>query len=235
MKIAILIPLFNGIEFLEECLQSVLQQTYQEWEVWIGVNGHGNDGGDVAKVAQKWVDMDPRIHVLIQDDTIIGKVESLNHLMKDLPDEFTWIALLDCDDKWTSDKLEKQIRAMEGPAMGADVIGTHCQIFGDRTSSPYLPSGFISPDVLEQYNPVINSSSLIRREWCNWEYTPLCMAMEDYSLWMKICLAGGRLYNLPEKLTWHRVYSTSAFNSKMYSNDGLREWYSSQLHSKGST
>ena len=38
--ISILIPLYNGIEFLEQSLNSVINQTYNEWEVIIGINGH---------------------------------------------------------------------------------------------------------------------------------------------------------------------------------------------------
>lgn len=230
--IGILIPLYNGIEFLEECLQSVSTQTYKDWQVWIGVNGHGDDGGEVGKRAKDIATMDERIHVIVQDTTIKGKVESLHHLMGLLPHSVEWIALLDADDKWSPIKLEKQVQLLDryGSA-GVDVIGTHCQIFGDRMNSPVLPSGWIHPNVLTEYNPMINSSVLIRRKWCHWEYNSMCYGMEDYYLWMKILLQGGTLYNIPEKLTWHRVYSSSSFNSRHYSNDTLRAWYSMNLNS----
>ena len=58
--ISILIPLYNGVEFLEGCLQSVVQQTYQDWEVRIGVNGWGSDGGDVGKRVYELSKIDPR-------------------------------------------------------------------------------------------------------------------------------------------------------------------------------
>jgi len=49
--------------------------------------------------------------------------------------------------------------------------------------------------------------------------------MEDYSLWMDICLQGKKLYNLSEYLTWHRIHKTSAFNTQGYSNEPLRTRY----------
>jgi glycosyltransferase involved in cell wall biosynthesis len=105
--IGILIPLYNGIEFLEECLQSVSAQTYHEWEAWIGINGHGDDGGAIAQKVKELASYDSRIHVIIQDSSISGKVQSLNHLMTIVSPSIEWIAILDCDDKWTPIKLEK--------------------------------------------------------------------------------------------------------------------------------
>lgn len=228
--IGIFIPLYNGIEFLKECVESVSAQTHKDWEAWIGVNGHGNDGGEVAEKAREIASFDSRFHVVIQDSSISGKVASLHQLMTLLPSTIEWIALLDADDKWSPIKLEKQIQVIEKYGVEVDVIGTHCQIFGDRTTSPVLPRGFILPEELKEYNPIINSSSVIRRKWCQWEYNEMCYGMEDYYLWMIILLQGGKIYNIPEKLTWHRVYSSSSFNSKQYSNDSLRAWYSLNLN-----
>jgi len=38
--ISILMPIYNGIEFINESVPSILQQTYGEWELLIGINGH---------------------------------------------------------------------------------------------------------------------------------------------------------------------------------------------------
>ena len=38
--ISILLPIYNGIEFIDESVQSVINQTYTEWELLIGINGH---------------------------------------------------------------------------------------------------------------------------------------------------------------------------------------------------
>lgn len=222
--IAILIPLYNGIEFLEECLTSVIQQTYPHWIAHVGINGHGQDGGEVAIRARAIAERDPRIQVLIQGPPLRGKVESLNQIMESITSE--WVALLDADDKWEPTKLEKQVDVLLQEGERVDVIGTHCHIFGERSGSPALPGGYVDPSVLEQYNPIVNSSSLIRKKWCHWEYNEINeYAIEDYYLWMQICLEGGRLYNVPEKLTWHRVYAASAFNSKQYSNAKLLAYY----------
>lgn len=221
--ISILVPLYNGIEYLEECIQSVLQQTFQEWELLLGINGHGMDGGEIVGIALSLA-TDARIRVLVQPPPLTGKVESLHDLL--LSASAPWIAILDCDDKWEPTKLQRQWDALQSDAKDADVIGTYCQYFGERADRLTLPAGYIDPTVLSVYNPIINSSAIIKREKCNWIYNEINYGVEDFYLWMEICLQGGRIYNVPEYLTWHRIHASSAFNSKGYSDQAIRSWFS---------
>jgi glycosyltransferase involved in cell wall biosynthesis len=223
--ISILIPLYNGVEFLEGCVQSILQQTYQDWEVLIGVNGWGSDGGDVAKRAFEQSKADPRIRVFVQGAGIQGKVDSLHDLLNYAEGE--WISLLDVDDLWLPTKLADQMAAKQGVAKHAAVIGTFCEYFGDMFGPPSmaLPSGYISPSVLQTMNPIINSSALLHRSYCHWRYTDICYGMEDYDLWMRIAMSGGKLYNVPHVLCYHRIHPASAFNSKGADPKRLQDSY----------
>jgi teichuronic acid biosynthesis glycosyltransferase TuaG len=222
--VSILTPIFNGVEFLEQCVRSVQAQTFTDWEMWIGVNGHGEYGGMVARFASQFASSDSRIHVVIQGPPLKGKVESLNHLVSLTTTD--WIAILDCDDIWEPRKLKRQVEMIDSDA---DVIGTFCQYFGERDDKLTLEHGYIDPVILEHHNPIINSSSLIRRELCTWEYHETHFGIfEDFYLWMKICLSGGKLYNIPEFLVLHRIHKSSAFNSQGQSNHLLRQWYIEQ-------
>lgn len=220
--ITILIPLYNGIEFLEECLKSVVSQTYSEWNVIIGINGHGSDGGDIIQKARAYA-TDPRISIHIQGPPLKGKVESLNDMMTLVKTE--WVCLLDCDDVWLPTKLEEQMNCLKALDYKIDVIGTLCQYFGNRSDSPSIPVGHIEASCLDKANPIINSSSLIRRSHCYWRYTSICHGMEDYDLWMRIAFFGGTLYNIPKVLCYHRIHSTSAFNSQQQSPAALQHEY----------
>jgi len=219
--ISIIIPLYNGVEFLEECVKTVIAQTFTDWEILIGVNGHGEDGGDVGRIACTIAELDRRMTVYIQ--TVKGKVASSNDLVTKAKGD--WICMLDCDDKWEPTKLEKQYQASLSIADEAVVIGTCCRYFGEMSGGPSIPTGYIDPAILEDYNPVINSSAMIKKEYSQWEYDDINYTMEDYSLWMDICLQGKKLYNLSEYLTWHRIHKTSAFNTQGYSNEPLRTRY----------
>lgn len=221
--VSVIIPLYNGVEFLEECLDSVKQQTFTDWDAHIGVNGHGNDGGMQALIAKELTKEDPRFTVHVFGPEIKGKVQTLNRMMFETTGE--WIALLDCDDKWEKTKLEKQILAKKGPARSAGVIGTQCLYFGNLTGSPNIPTGLIDGKCCTHANPIINSSALLHRSLCYWDYDGL----EDYALWMRLSLANIRFYNISEPLTFHRIHAASAFNSKQQDPIPLRDWFTKQL------
>lgn len=219
----IIIPVYNGIQFLEECVQSILLQTHSEFIIHIGVNGHGSDGGVAGAIAKYIESQDSRVKVYILDATVRNKVDALNVLVQYTTSD--WIALCDCDDKWHPNKLASQI-SVTGVA---DVIGTGAEYFGEHTGYPQVPYGVFSGQVCETANPFINSSVLLKRELCNWEYPEYVTALEDYYMWMKLALRGARFYNVDAPLTLHRIYSQSAFNSKHIDDKPLRDWFKAQL------
>jgi glycosyltransferase involved in cell wall biosynthesis len=221
--ITILTPVYNGVEYLEECILSVLSQTFKDWELLVGVNGHGDSGGTAADAAHRIAALDKRIKVIVQPPPLKGKVESLNDLMKHVTSP--WVCLLDCDDKWHPAKLAIQVDTQKSIAADAAVIGTQCEYFGESHGSPYIPHGYVDPALLEKFNPIINSSAMIRADLCVWEYNTINYCMEDYYLWTNLALAGEKMYNLPHILTYHRIHKTSAFNSKHASDAAIRARY----------
>jgi len=226
--ISILMPIYNGMEFLSESMASVLWQTHTEWELLIGINGHDDPAPLLSRVAELSKG-DPRVRAFGLDTR--GKPDSLNALLQHANGD--WIAILDVDDIWFPTKLEEQVRFLVRLPSSVGAVGTWCVYFGDRTGSPTIPAGSIRPSVLATVNPLINSSTLIRKELCHWtnDYTGL----DDYYLWMQIVLQGRTLYNLGKHLVAHRVYSTSAFNSRYQPVAELREWYLRQITTENST
>ena len=220
-QLSILIPIYNGVEYLEECIRSVLAQTYKDYEILIAVNGHGTDGGSVGSTAKKLAELDSRIRVVIQPPPIASKVESLNDIIAHARAE--WICILDCDDTWLPTKLEEQIAVKQSVARDAAVIGTFCVYFGSTTGEPNIPGGDINTYILTIVNPIINSSSMIHRSYCRWRKEH--EGLEDYELWMRIALAGGRMYNVPKVLTRHRIHADSAFNSRHLDPTPLRKQF----------
>ena len=203
--ITILMPLYNGVEYLQEALMSVKEQTFDRWKVIIGINGHGVDSS-----VFKTVD---NILLELKDDRITaknyatkGKVDTLNEMTKECDTD--WIALLDVDDKWHKDKLLEQVPYL----FEYDVIGTNCQYFGDRSNTPGIPVGEIHKfhDFYET-NPVINSSVIVRRADAHW--VDGFIGLEDYDLWIRLFKKRRRFYNIDKILTYHRIYSGSCFNA----------------------
>lgn len=195
-------PVYNGIEFMETSVHSVLEQTYKEWELLIGINGHP-PGSEVYQIAKTY-ETDPRIRVL--DLTTKGKSNTLNTMLMDC--SYSWIALLDVDDIWLPKKLEQQVTLRSV----YDVIGTHCQYFGERLGQPDIPTGDLRTHDFLRVNPMINSSCILKKEHCLWDGS--VDGVEDYDLWLRLWRKKCCFYNLPESLTLHRIHQSSAFNAK---------------------
>ena len=234
--VSIVTPVYNGWEFLEECAQSIFLQKGLEagtWEWLIGVNGHGENGGDALIAARKVEELaalHPGCSVRVWNlPTAHGKVEALNLLAREA--RGNWVAVLDCDDVWAPTKLVTQKRELERlqatqPAAAANlgVIGTYCWYFGDMVGpGPVLPCGWIPRESVRVSNPLINSSCLVRRELAHWENR--FHGLDDYDMWIRLTLAGWLFYNVDERLVYHRIHTSSAFNGKGQDVEGLRAAY----------
>lgn len=203
--ISILIPIYNGIEFINDSVPSVLMQTYENWELIIGINGH-KQNSDVYQKAKSYESLDNRIKVF-DFYNITGKSNTLNEMIKHCA--CNYIALLDVDDIWHYKKLETQINFLSS----YDVVGSNCVWFGEREYIvPKIPVNDFSDFNFTDVNPIINSSSIIKKELCYWNSH--FDGVEDYDLWLRLWKQKRRFYNCPEILVKHRIHNTSAFNSK---------------------
>ena len=201
--ISILIPIYNGIEFIEESVSSVLNQTYDKWELLIGINGHP-ENSDVYLTAKEYEKKSGKIRVF-DFYTIKGKSNTLNEMIRLC--NYNYIAILDVDDIWHPQKLEIQSQLLNK----FDVIGSNCVWFGNRPGVvPQIPTGDISNIDFSIVNPIINSSSLIRKELSYWNEN----GIEDYDLWLRLRKQNKKFFNFKEILVKHRIHNASAFNSK---------------------
>jgi glycosyltransferase involved in cell wall biosynthesis len=205
--ISILIPIYNGIEFIDESVSSVLNQTYDQWELLIGINGHPQDS-EVYKIAKEYENKCNKIRVF-DFYTIRGKSNTLNEMIKFC--NYNYVAILDVDDIWHPQKLDIQSQLLNK----FDVIGSNCIWFGNRPGVvPQIPTGDISNTDFSIVNPIINSSSIIRKELSYWNEN----GIEDYDLWLRLRKQNKKFFNFKEILVKHRIHNASAFNSKGNNN-----------------
>jgi glycosyltransferase involved in cell wall biosynthesis len=198
-------PIYNGIEFIDESVSSIMNQTIGEWELIIGINGHP-PLSNVYMVAKQYELKNNKIRVLDLTD-IKGKSNALNVMVQYCT--YNYIALLDVDDIWLPKKLEMQRYYLNV----YDVIGTKCVYFGDLENIvPQIPNGDLSNYNFFSINPVINSSAVIRKELCFWNAK--WDGVEDYDMWLRLNKQGRKFYNLSEVLVKHRIHKQSAFNAQ---------------------
>jgi glycosyltransferase involved in cell wall biosynthesis len=200
--ISILMPVYNGFEYLNESVGSVLAQTFGGWELIIGINGHP-ENSKIYETARHYESLDTRIRV-VDLYFLRGKPSALNHMLRLC--RYDRIAVLDVDDAWLSEKLQIQLPFLDS----YDVVGTRCVYFGDSNAIPLLPTKDLKGHNFLSVNPIINSSAVIRKDLCLW--TDAYHGLDDYELWLRLWRNGRSFYNCPEVLVRHRIHVSSAFN-----------------------
>lgn len=207
--VTILIPLYNGIEYLDQCIASIQNQTYIFWKILIGVNGHGYHSA-VYQEANKYTSP----NITVKEYLTIGKPDTMNAMIEDVDTEL--ICILDVDDWWTPEKLQKQMIIWDTGVW--DVIGTQCiYVINEKLSeSPTLPMGYVSD--FKTCNPMINSSILMKRDDALWNNH--FKGLDDYDLWLRLVQLGKKFFNLPHKCVYHRIRPNSAYNPT--NNSGVK-------------
>ncbi len=199
--VSVLLPVYNGQPYLEKAVQSILGQTFEDFE-FIIINDGSADGSKA--VLERFADRDDRIRLVHQENQ--GLVPSLNRGLSMAKGRY--IARMDADDISLPERLEHQVQFLDSnPEVG--VVGTqHVWIGadGEVTHRPSLPTdpSFIAWRLLFVtcivHPSVLARRSLLRRlegyaEWA--EYG------EDYELWTRAVLES-KFANLPQILLKYR-------------------------------
>lgn len=161
--VSILMPVFNGAQFLAEAVESVRAQTYSDWELFICDDG-STDGTE--ELARSYAEEEPRrIRVLAHPEhQNLGASATRNLGLRHALGEL--VALLDADDVWLPHKLEEQTALLARSSAGV-LVGASRYWYGwtgdpadaDRDWTP--STGFPSPSLLEP--PTLLTAILERR------------------------------------------------------------------------
>ena len=216
--ISILLAVHNGEKYLKESIESVLNQTFKEFELLIGLNDCTDGSMDIIASFN-----DYRITVFEFKEK--GKAKTLNKLL-DIA-TFDWIALQDDDDIWSLDKLDIQMSIED-----EDVIGSRIFYINDKgeiIGEPRLKT--IYTDIIDKsfkgVNQVANTSAIFKRldalEVNGWDED--LDGIEDYDFWLKLMLKGCLFVNVDLPLVYHRIHDKSNFNTKKHDIKGLLEKY----------
>lgn len=208
-KISIVIPTYNQSEYLQEAVESVLNQTYKNIEIIIVDDGSTDNTLGVVR------SFDNNKIIYIQQKNK-GASSARNTGIKKANGEY--IAFLDSDDLWLKNKLRKQIDFIkENPEIG--LLGTGCYQMiniGKMIHKKIFPfeNKILQKDLIK-YNPFIQSSVMIRKNVFDdiGLYDEKFKESEDYDLWLRIAQKY-KIANLPEALITKRYYEKGLCLSK---------------------
>ena len=159
-KISIITPAYNCEKYLEQSVDSVLSQTWQDWELLI-IDDCSKD--NTYALMQKLAKKDERIRIL-QNPQNSGAAATRNNGVRQASGE--WIAFIDSDDLWEPDKLEKQMALLLKIPEAALVFtgSAFIDAQGNRIAHILHVPEKINRKKLLGHNVISFSSVLIRKE-----------------------------------------------------------------------
>jgi len=220
--VSIIMPAYNAEKYIAASIESVLAQTYSNWELIVVDDGSGDN---TAAIVRKFVARDPRIKYIFQENGRLGKARNTGISNSTGP----LIAFLDSDDLWLPAKLEAQTRAMA--ENNADVVYSKTYVFGDKNvedETETLPSSigkFSGPDFFDSLVrrpqiPVL--TVLLKRSALDrvglFEEGKAYHGCEDYDLWLRLARSGFVFYGMADVLARYRRHETAmtAMRSNMF-------------------
>lgn len=198
--VSVIIPAYNSERYLAEAVESVLRQTMPNFEIMV-LDDCSTDG--TRSVAEQLAEKDKRIHVFSNPQNL-GVARTRNRGLTNARGEY--IALLDSDDLWEPDKLEKQLALMR--ETGCDLCYSSYDYFdknGRQVYHPYLPPETIHYKGLLKENAIGLSSVVLRKSAMGGSQFDEKFFHEDYVLWLKLLRTGAVARGIPEVLTHNRV------------------------------
>lgn len=198
-RVSVIIPCFNQGQYLTEAVTSVLNQSFQDFEI-IVVNDGSTDSETNAILRAFSA---PKTTVLETKNQGLGAAR--NFAIRASRGEY--ILPLDADDRIGESYIEKAVRILdEGSNVG--IVYCEAELFGAR-SGPWKLKPYRFPDIL--LHNVIFASAMFRKS--DWEMTDGYRAefayWEDFDFWLSIIELGRDVVQIPEVLFNYRKHATS--------------------------
>ena len=212
MKLAVILPAYNAEAYLAECLDSLLNQTFQDFCI-LAINDASID--NTSKILESYAKIDPRLRVYHftqnQGEPTAGKLakDILNYM------NVEYVARMDADDICAPHRFEKQIQYLDNhPEI--DILGSNAVLFNHEQTdkSPAISDlPLLDKDIKAHFSlardNIINPSSMWRHssiKALGINYAQTATA-PDFHMWVQCALNGKTFANLPEPLLFYRVHS----------------------------
>ncbi|WP_341868513.1 glycosyltransferase family 2 protein [Marinilactibacillus kalidii] len=206
--VSIIIPTYNSASYLEATLNSIVVQSYSNWEAII-IDDCSED--DTKLIVSRFQESDSRIKYLKLEKNS-GTAVARNKGVEEASG--TYIAFLDSDDMWAKDKLTKQINFME----------ENNYYFTSTSYSKIDQDGkelgrIVSPLKKMNYYELLkrntgNSTVIYNAEFLGKFFIPDIRKRNDYVMWLQVIKKAKNIYGLDEVLAMHRVREGSLSKNK---------------------
>ncbi len=215
--ISVIMPAYNAAKYIRESIDSVIQQTYSNWEL-IVVDDESTD--DTAGIINNFTVKDARIKYFFQPNSKQGKARNtgIKNTNGDL------IAFLDADDIWLPCKLEQQLKIIQETA--ADLVFSNALFINDENKETggewgvghavykgtEAVASFLSGNKIPLLTVLVKKQPLLAaggfRESDTTQYG------EDYDLWIRLLLNDACFVSVPDIMGGYRKHSAQSTHNK---------------------
>lgn len=215
--ISIIMPAYNAENYISDAINSVIAQTYHNWELIIVDDGSTDNTSQTVK---EWLVKDNRIQYYYQQNGKQGKARNLG-ISKS---KGIYLAFLDADDLWMPEKLNIQIKAIQ--EKNVDLVFADSYVFNDNETSDIskkmnIPTSvFYDKNALNlflEWNRIPILTVLVKKDKVinvgSFSEELEIQNVEDYHLWLKLLMTGNLFYALDHTLAKYRVHGNSATSS----------------------
>lgn len=211
ISVSIITPIYNGERYIGETIESVLKQSYGNWEMLIVDDGSIDHSFEIAR---NFENNDSRIHVFHQENK--GSAAARNYGIRNAKGKV--IALLDADDLWEPDFLEKQVKFMK-EKNAACVFCSYRKI--DENSKEIFHPTKIMKEVRIKDMRVMNRIGCLTGLYDTTKYGKVYLhedlksLRDDYAYWYDIINKTGIAYGNKKILASYRVMQSSTTGKKL--------------------
>ena len=223
--VSVVMPVYNADRFLRQAIESVLEQTYGNIEL-ILVDDFSQDAS--RQIMKDYTDKDQRIRLIFNDKNQ-GVAQTRNVGIQAAIGEY--IALLDSDDVWEYDKLERQLTLMQKEE--ADIV--YCSLDFIDEESRTIMHPFIVPQVTNYRRMLVKcvftcSTIMVRSDLLKSHPFKSDYYHEDFLLWMELLSLSVKAAGDPKVLMHNRQVNGSRSNNKLHAAKERWKIYRHALH-----
>lgn len=223
--VSVIMPAYNAEAFIKEAIDSVRSQTITDWELWI-IDDCSKDA--TCRIVEEIADADSRVK-LLRNEKNMGAAGSRNRGLDIFRGKY--VALLDSDDYWYPNMLEKMLARAE--ETGADIIYCSYELVDEQGVK--VCNDFLVPEKTSFRESIVRSvitcsTVLFTGELAKKNRFPMNMYHEDIAMWFQILRDGGTACGVSDVLAAYRQRSDSKTANKLKS--ACRRWVIYRKHLK---
>lgn len=209
--VSVIMPTYNSSQFLAGSIDSILAQTYQNFELLIADDCSTDD---TTRLLMQYQAKDPRVKVFYNKEGNKGAGYTRNKCIENAQGRY--IAFCDSDDRWTQDKLEKQVRFMREKCCRLSYTSyTICDDNDNDYGIFIAPKQITFGDILKDNKIGCLTAMYDVEELGKIFYMPTIRKRQDWALFMMILRQCKVAYGIEEPLAYYRVRSNSISRSKL--------------------